>query len=171
MSKLIYLAYGSNLHPLRLQARLPSARLIGTTALDGYALKFHKLGQCLSGKCNLVRTHDEGDTAYGAVFEIAASEKTLLDEFEGPGYRTEGFKVNVDGSTYESFAYIAELAHIDEALRPFDWYKSLVHYGSQYHRFPDAYLRKIECVESVADPEAERHHWHMQLINKMKETL
>jgi len=58
MSTLYYFAYGSNLHPLRLQARLSSAQLIGTTILPGYALKFHKLGHCLSGKCNIVRTND-----------------------------------------------------------------------------------------------------------------
>lgn len=168
MSKLYYLAYGSNLHPLRIQARLSSAQLIGTTALQGYALKFHKLGQCLSGKCNLIETRDLSDTAYGAVFRIAADEKPILDQIEGPGYRAQSLRVSVNGEYYDTFAYIAEPTHIDERLRPFDWYKSLVHLGSRYHGFPDPYLRAIECVEAVADPQAERQHWHMQLLEKMK---
>ena len=168
MSKLYYLAYGSNLHPVRIQARLPSAQLIGTTALPGYALKFHKLGQCLSGKCNLVQTRDESDTAYGAVFQIAAEEKPILDEIEGPGYRVESIQVSVAGQAYDAFAYIAEATHVDDTLRPFDWYKSLVHHGSRYHGFPEPYLKAIECIEAVRDPEQDRQHWHMQLIEKMK---
>ena len=168
MSKLFYLAYGSNLHPLRIQARLPSAQLIGTTTLEGYALKFHKLGQCLSGKCNLVRTRDSSETAYGAVFEIAATEKPILDEIEGPGYRTEVMKVTINGEDYHAFAYIAEPTHVDDRLKPFDWYKSLVHSGSRYHRFPESYIKAIECIEAIPDPEHDRQHWHMQLIAKMK---
>lgn len=167
MSKLYYLAYGSNLHPLRLQTRLPSAQLIGSTALEGYALKFHKLGQCLSGKCNLVQTRDRSDTAYGAVFEIAAAEKPILDEIEGPGYRTEAMKVTVNGRPYHTFAYIAEPSHVDDTLKPFDWYKTLVHTGSAYHGFPESYIKAIECIEAIRDPQNDRQHWHMQLIAKM----
>jgi hypothetical protein len=33
----LYAAYGSNLHPLRLAARAPSAALLGTCALPGWS--------------------------------------------------------------------------------------------------------------------------------------
>lgn len=36
---LLYFAYGSNLHPLRLQRRTPSARLAGLAVLEGHVLR------------------------------------------------------------------------------------------------------------------------------------
>jgi hypothetical protein len=40
-----YFAYGSNLHPLRLQERVPSAALLGWTHLHGWELRFDKRGR------------------------------------------------------------------------------------------------------------------------------
>jgi hypothetical protein len=54
--RLHYLAYGSNLHPIRLRQRVNSARLIATLSLPGYRVLFNKRGQDLSAKCNLVAT-------------------------------------------------------------------------------------------------------------------
>jgi len=38
MSEILYLAYGSNLHPLRLRQRVPSCRRLGPVSLPGYKL-------------------------------------------------------------------------------------------------------------------------------------
>ena len=51
LSIIHYLAYGSNLHPLRLTLRVPSARVIGVVEMPGYMLEFHKRSIDGSGKC------------------------------------------------------------------------------------------------------------------------
>ena len=71
MTLLYYLAYGSNLHPVRLTERVPSARFLGLTSLFGYQLRFHKRHEPDgSGKCNMYHTdtfclgmqHNDSDT-------------------------------------------------------------------------------------------------------------
>jgi len=76
--------------------------------------------------------------------------------------------VHIAGENYESFAYIAEISQTDDSLKPFEWYKSLVHLGSLFHRFPTAYTTTIESTEAITDPDEQRHYQHMQLINKMR---
>lgn len=50
-----YFAYGSNLHPYRLIQRVPNARLVATTRLDGYGVSFSKRSHDGSSKCNLAK--------------------------------------------------------------------------------------------------------------------
>ena len=86
MSKLYYLAYGSNLHPVRLQNRVPSANFMGLVAMPGYRLCFHKRHHDdNSGKCNMYWTSEDNDVVYGAIYEMHSSEKSLLDQCEGTG--------------------------------------------------------------------------------------
>ena len=56
VNRLLYFAYGSNLHPTRLGDRAPSVELVGTAVLEGHALRFHKRGADGSGKCNALAT-------------------------------------------------------------------------------------------------------------------
>jgi gamma-glutamylcyclotransferase len=57
MAPLYYLAYGSNLHPLRLMQRVSSAKVEDVIELPGRQGNFHKRSPDGSGKCNLT---DEG---------------------------------------------------------------------------------------------------------------
>ena len=46
---------------------------------------------------------------------------------------------------------------IDEALKPYSWYKDHVLAGSQEHGLPPDYVAEfIEAVEAVEDPDAKR---------------
>lgn len=91
MTDRFYLAYGSNLHPLRLVRRVPSARLVGTVPLPGYRLAFHKRGMDGSAKCDLELADESGSLAYGAVYSVAAQDIHGLDRLEdlGAGYFKE----------------------------------------------------------------------------------
>jgi len=51
--KLNYLAYGCNLHPVRLQKRVPSAVFTGMVELHGRILSFSKRSVDGSGKCTI----------------------------------------------------------------------------------------------------------------------
>lgn len=150
MTTIHYLAYGSNLHPRRLQQRVASARLLNTVALMGWQLKFHKRGQDASAKCNIIQTGKTADVVYGAIYEMLRSDKYQLDKIEGlnAGYRQAWIDIADTGS---AFFYVAEQAFIDKNLLPFSWYRELVMAGCRFHAFPPAYLTQIEQVVTATD--------------------
>jgi gamma-glutamylcyclotransferase (GGCT)/AIG2-like uncharacterized protein YtfP len=170
MTWLNYLAYGSNLHPQRLTERVPSTELMGTLTLKGYHLAFHKRGQDDSGKCNLLQTHHPEAEVHCALYRMATDHKPLLDGFEGLGYRDTEIQVQYNSAQINCFVYIAESSHIDDSLKPYSWYKDIVLLGGEYHGLPQAYLRRIQQVESGIDPDLERRETHQDLIARLQRT-
>lgn len=169
MNKLYYFAYGSNLHPVRLQKRVPSANLLGLTSVPGYRLHFHKRHHDdNSGKCNMFLTQQADDLVYGALYEMLASEKPLLDQCEGIGYRCETLQLEFQGNSLNSFVYIAENSHIDNKLRPHSWYQQIVLLGAEFHQLPEDYLKYIREVEVGDDPDLAQQHRNSQLIAEMR---
>ena len=168
MRTLKYLAYGSNLHPARLRERVPSARPVGVVGLDGWLLRFHKRGRDNSGKCNIIRSHMPADRVYAAVYEIDRGEKRALDEAEslGCGYEEMSLAVGRNG---RAFCYVASAGFIDESLLPYTWYRNYVSAGARLHRLPEAYVRTIEVVEAVQDPDSDRHEINMKIMAKLED--
>ena len=169
MSKLHYLAFGSNLHPIRLGERVPSACLLGRVELSGYRLAFHKRGADGSGKGNLVHTGDDRDIAVGALFEMAGDEKPNLDAAEGAGYRDDTMRIHWRGQAYEAFVYIGEEAFIDPDLRPYRWYRDIVWHGARFNGAPSAYLDAIAAVAAVEDPDPERRQRNHTLLERIRQ--
>jgi hypothetical protein len=163
MTIIHYFAYGSNLHPLRLKQRIPSARLVGTTALSGYELSFAKRGQDASGKGH-IKTTPHQSCVYGAVYQIAADHKADLDKFEGSGYGHTSFKLEVNRVTYSCFAYTGLAPHLDESLLPFHWYKELIVLGARFHDFADDYVHNIQQTPSIKDPDPLRNAQNERLV-------
>lgn len=161
---MLYAAYGSNLHPIRLKDRLPSARLIGTAYSPDWSLGFHKRSKDESGKCCISRG---SGGAHFAIFDISNDDKLALDTIEGVGNGYAEITLN-----FEEFgdceSYVAQASHIDEALQPYDWYKELVLAGARLHGFPDAYLRAIESVRAICDPDTERRAKQWETVNKVR---
>lgn len=165
---LLYFAYGSNLHPLRLRKRVPSTMELDVAELAGFALRFHKLSaHDGSGKCDAYRTGQTGDTVHGVVFQIAASDQSALDAFEGKGYGVQTVTVSGSQGPHEVFTYLADPDSIDASLHPFDWYKQLVLVGAELHGFPDAYVDSIRAQPDVADPNEKRAKEHEALLAEM----
>jgi gamma-glutamylcyclotransferase len=165
----LYLAYGSNLHPLRLRERVPSARCFGTIALLGRMIAFHKRSDVDgSGKADLVTGETDG-RAYGAVFEIDPREKHRLDAAEGLGigYRQETMRVQIGSERLEVFTYLANPTHLEETLSPFTWYKALVLAGARYHGFPEDYMRQLEAVPAIEDPDEKRQCENQALLKRL----
>lgn len=161
---MFYAAYGSNLHPLRLQQRTPSARLVGTSAIAHYSLRFHKRGyRDFSGKCNLVPQFDS--VVHVAIYDISSREISLLDKAEGAGAGYDRTTLAVEGFG-ECVTYLASASHIDETLMPFSWYKSLVLVGCEQLAFPIDYVEKILAIESIVDSVESRHYLHMKLVEQ-----
>ena len=163
-----YFAYGSNMSLARLAQRTPSARRIGVAELTGHRLRFHKVGHLDgSGKCDAERTGLVTDRVIGVVYEIDASEKALLDGYEGVGrgYEVEQASVTfTDGVVCAAFVYIA--THTDPAVVPFHWYKLHVMTGARENRLPADYIEMIEQVRSIGDPDPQRHLRETALYSK-----
>jgi Gamma-glutamyl cyclotransferase, AIG2-like len=161
---MLYAAYGSNLHPLRLLLRLPDARFAGTAELASHRLCFHKRSQDKSGKCNIVRGDD---SVHIAVYELNGQEKAELDQIEGAGvgYSVEEIGVPRFG---ECFTYIATASYIDDDLRPYSWYKALVLAGCEGLRLPNDYIAMIQRIASIEDPDRARHVNNMKIVEQTR---
>ncbi len=161
---MLYAAYGSNLHPNRLNERVPSAKLCGNSVLKGWGLRFHKRGLDGSSKCNIVSC---SETLYVAVYEIDPREKSNLDKAESLGHGYQEKKIYI--SDYgECFLYAAQDSHIDVSLKPYGWYKELVLLGCVYHGFPADYVDMIRRVPHVEDPDAMRCEKWMGLVKTIE---
>lgn len=149
---MLYAAYGSNLHPLRLALRISSAQLVSTGFLPGWSLNFHKRGDDKSAKCNILAG---GDGVHCAIFEISASDKLILDRVEGVGSGYTDIMLSIP-EIGDCLSYVAQETHIDDSLLPYDWYQKLVLIGAQLHGFPDEYLNWIESKGARRDPDTNR---------------
>lgn len=167
---ILYLAYGSNLRPIRLRKRVHEVEFVGIAELRSHALRFHKRSIDESAKCDAFFTGAESDCVIGALYRIPPKHLPDLDSAEGrgSGYERESRLVFCQGTEAHSFTYIAEPSHIDETLTPYDWYKSIVICGAEYHSFPVPYIESIRCVSCIPDPNAKRAQLNAALLNEMK---
>ncbi|GAB2538722.1 gamma-glutamylcyclotransferase family protein [Rhodanobacter koreensis] len=167
MLKQYYLAYGSNLHPYRLEARTPSAKAVALIKLAGQRLTFHKQSKDGSGKCNLIE--DKVSVAYGVLYEIDSSEMPALHASEGPGYIQQQVKVVLDGQVRMAIVYIAAPGSIGHDLLPYDWYRDLVVLGADFYSFPVDYLAELRGISSLIDPDNHRAQSNQGLISRMQQ--
>lgn len=166
---LYYFAYGSNLHPIRLMKRVPSAELIGVATHPGHRLAFHKKSSDGSSKCNMHYSISETGVIYGAIYKIKPEHKDELDRFEGKGfgYIDNQISLTASGNEYTCFTYLAQKSHIVDDLKPYHWYKRLVLLGAQHLKFPDLYITSIEAIESIEDPDPTRRSENERLIESI----
>jgi gamma-glutamylcyclotransferase len=155
---MLYFAYGSNMSTPRLGARLDFVEYVDLAELAGHRLAFHKAGWDGSAKCDAFCTGAPEDTVIGVVFRIDVHEKPALDRIEGlgAGYDLKQVRVTARlGGKLDAFLYQA--THIDRALRPYAWYKQHVLHGARENDLPADYIRRIEAVDSIDDPDVGRH--------------
>jgi hypothetical protein len=155
---MLYFSYGSNMSIKRLQQRIPLATFVSIATLPGHNLLFHKIGQDSSAKCDAHETGQTTDAVIGVVFEISESDKTCLDRFEGLGNGYDDKTVHLigtDGLILQATTYYA--TKINSSLKPFHWYKNHVVRGAMENGIPANYTQTIINVESITDPEVNRH--------------
>ncbi|AWL11061.1 hypothetical protein HMF8227_00565 [Saliniradius amylolyticus] len=154
-----YFAYGSNLSLKRIQARLDRVKRLGTYMAWDHQLRFHKLGQDNSAKCDIYYTGDPDHYVYGALYWVDHDDKAILDRIEGldHGYQQKQIEVeNTEGHRLQAFTYYATDIQTDD--KPFSWYHYHVLTGAKENGFPQDYIQAyIEAVPAVPDPELERH--------------
>jgi hypothetical protein len=157
--QILYFAYGSNMAPQRLQARVPSAEPLQRAQLAGHELRFHKHSRVDgSAKCDACCTGEAGHIVQGLLYRMDAAEKPFLDQCEGLGKGYEIKQVELlleQGGSVRAFTYYATDIHPD--LQPYQWYKEHVLRGARYAGLSEAYIRAIAAVEARADPDRSRH--------------
>ena len=161
-----YAAYGSNLHPLRLAKRVPSARFVAATAIPGWSLEFHKRGRDGSGKCNIVAAEQ---SVLFALFDIDTNERPILDATEGLilGYE----EMTIDAGDFgRCFCYVASATHIDDKLKPFSWYRELVIAGLEHHQAPTEYLQRVRSIEHIPDDDEARYRENMAIVAEARKS-
>ena len=166
MSSYLYAAYGSNLHPVRLQKRVSSATFVGTCLLAKYELRFHKVSDVDgSGKCNVV-PGKKG--VYLAIFRIEESERSILDREEGLnyGYNATQFETEAFG---RCSSYLADASAIDESAQPMDWYKEMVRLGCLVNGFSNTYVQRVESVAAIVDSDKERASQRWKIVEDMRQ--
>jgi gamma-glutamylcyclotransferase len=157
MSTYLYFAYGSNMLSLRLCERTPSARAISQGTLRGYRLTFHKESQDGSGKGHIHESGNFDDSVFGVLFEIDRSDKHSLDQAEGLGMGYDDLIVEVltpDGDVVSASSYVG--TSLNKDLKPYHWYKSFLVGGAKEHALPAHYIKSLEAVEAIKDPDAKR---------------
>lgn len=158
---MLYAAYGSNLHPLRLGRRLATARLLGTAFVANWSLRFHKRSVDGSGKCSIQRG---SSGVHFAVYDISQGDKRVLDSIEGLGSGYSEISIDIPGFG-PCFSYTASDTHIDDSLIPYDWYRQLVLAGAQAHGFPEPYVEKVRSTAARRDPDLIRRRQMWDLVN------
>lgn len=171
MSELIYFAYGSNLHPLRLRRRVPSSRPLGTAVLPDHALRFDKRSVSDgSGKCRIAA--QTGSRVHGVLFSLRADERPNLDAAEslGVGYFLEHIQVlTAQGEPVRAFTYVANPERVDATVQPFCWYRDIVAAGARFHAFPQDYIEAIARRPVWEDPDPERRARQQALVRACRD--
>ncbi|MDQ2734295.1 MAG: gamma-glutamylcyclotransferase [Pseudomonadota bacterium] len=159
-------AYGSNMCSRRLRERTPSARALGVGRLPGHKLAWHMAGADGSAKCDIVETGRAEDAVWGVLYEIAATEKHLLDQAEGLGrsYHCKDVEVVSGDGSVKAETYCA--LTVDPERVPYDWYHAYVLEGALEHGLPSEYADALKALEVLVDPDDERRHRHLALTRR-----
>ena len=163
---MLYFAYGSNMSVPRIQQRINGAKQVDIARLAGYQLRFHKRGRDGSGKCDAFYTGDPMDFVWGVLFQLEASHKVQLDQFEGvgQGYLDKTINViNAKGAAFSAFMYYA--TEIDDRLHPFSWYKIHVVNGAKAAGLPAAYIEMLESVVAIEDVDINRTQQELSIYS------
>lgn len=173
LKQMDYFAYGSNLHPVRLESRIGMCQLIGVACLEQAALSFRKIGLDQSGKCDLIYPQSGIESVWGVVYRISTEQKTILDRHEslGSGYQLLNTEViDLQQKRHSVFTYQVMPEFIDPQLKPFDWYHELVMQGARHHRFPAEYLQQLKSAPFDPDPDQSRLETHERILKQIRDS-
>lgn len=143
----LYFAYGSNLAPARMGARVPSARPRGGACLRGHRLTLDKRSLDGSAKANIHPT--PGDWVFGALYRISAVHWADLDACER-GYRRISVEVDTASGRFRAWTYRSR--DLTPRTVAYEWYKELMLGGAAAHGLPAAWQQRLAALPSRPDP-------------------
>ena len=148
MKRKLYIAYGSNMDTSQMAFRCPTAKLIGTSEVEGYRLLFR------GSQSGAYATIEEAD-GYKVpvlVWEIREMDEMKLDRYEGfpTFYYKKDLTVTVNGKREKAMAYI-----MDER-RPlgepsYQYYKVIEDAYAEFHFDMDILEKALEDTIAEGD--------------------
>ena len=164
---MLYFAYGSNMCTGRLRRRISSAAFVCIAKLTRHCFRFHKRSPDGSAKGDAFETGNPTDVVWGVIFNINKGQQSILDEAEGlgAGYE-EKFATVLDqsGQEHRVILYVADAKSIDNALRPYSWYKRFVVDGGRQHNLPGEYIHNIAAMPDVEDSDHPRDRRNRSIV-------
>ena len=137
-------AYGSNMHPGRMEQRVRTAAARGRARLPGHRLACDKPGRDGSAKANVL-PHPE-EEVWGVLWEIDRLELATLDGFEGGYERTTLTVWHEEDGEVDVEVYVSERRCADPV--PFDWYKTYLVEGARAHGLPGDWVARLLALPS-----------------------
>lgn len=143
--KRIYGAYGSNLNVKQMKKRCPTAKVIGTTVINNYALIFRGSGDAAVATLEPA----QGKSVPIALWEIQGQDEYHLDRYEGyPDlYRKEILNFNVSSQVKEIMIYLMN-EHYPYGI-PSSSYINVIQEGYRDHGFDEGIL--LDAVEQAKE--------------------
>jgi len=145
----LYIAYGSNLNLAQMADRCPTARVIGSSEMQGWQLLFR------GSRTGAVATVEpkKGCSVPVLVWEITPADEAALDRYEGWPflYRKETVRVKINGKTVKAMVYIMNEGR--PPGQPSCYYYSVILDGYKEAGFDIDILRRA-ATESVEMEEA-----------------
>jgi hypothetical protein len=149
--KVLYFAYGSNMHQPRLEERVGRVNLIGPYVLQDYKLTFDT-GNFVCSYANVDR--EEGETCEGVIYEMTYAQLRMLDRFEALYVRV---KEEYNGRSLH--IYISD--HYRQPEKPIDLtieYHTLLLLGCRTHR-----LNKSLAIIQAIEPMPMEIYWKREM--------
>lgn len=147
---LSYFAYGSNLWPEQMHARLgelfqenelPIGFRSRVATLPHHRVNFSMLGSDGSYYANVVPAQGE---VLGVIYQLNPKALEILDLFEA-GYQRQLMRVyDATNTEFEAVVYVAKTESFTESGKPDLEYLLRILRGGKYHGLPVDYLRSIE---------------------------
>ncbi|MBB3232682.1 gamma-glutamylcyclotransferase family protein [Halomonas stenophila] len=149
-----YFAYGSNMNPARVEARIGTTRRALPGMLADHGLRFDKASR-VAGISHANVVPAPGGRVEGALYELVAPEQIhLMDPFEGypHDYDRHRLPIHTELGAIEAWVYIAAPGTTAEALRPAREYLEHLLAGEpflsgEYH----ARLAGVEALHGLDD--------------------
>jgi gamma-glutamylcyclotransferase len=129
----------------RFWQRVPNARALGRATWPGMRLTCNQVSVDGSGKANLVT--DDGNRAWGVLYEIHERDWRILDGFE-PGYTRQSCTVQIeDGAILSAQAYLGNGPFRETPT--FDWYRDHLLEGAREFQLPRSIIELILSFETI----------------------
>lgn len=198
-TRLLYFAYGSNMLTRRLARRVEGVRVVGPAWLPGYRLGFHKRGMDGSGKAVVAPAGEgdgvhgvlfELPTAARGILDRVEGgyRRCAVEVLPSPAELPPGAPAgngngrggviaassdaaspDPDGTSVRALTYVAVPENLQDGLLPFCWYRDFVLHGAREHRLPEAWVRELEAVGVLPDPDPERLRGNRAILEDLRD--
>jgi gamma-glutamylcyclotransferase (GGCT)/AIG2-like uncharacterized protein YtfP len=143
--RLLYFAYGSNMAEEVMDRLCPGHRFLGAAELLGHRLAFTRRSiRTASGVADIVRA--DGQSVWGALYELDATQLAPIDEKEGNGWAYERRRIQVrlacDERELEAHAY-AVIAPEDAEIHPSVKYLQGLLDAARERALPEEYVAEL----------------------------